>query len=468
MTPPVRWLEVGIAGAYLLGLTSLGLGFAREQTTTQQYFLARRSIPAWATGMSLLTLLIHGVASLGLAGWNIGDSALVLIGILGAVVAVAAGAVPPFYREASTMSAYEYFGQRFGRAVRWYAAIAFLVEHFSRAVLMLYLLGSRVQSSSGWSIDRVIAVVGLMTILYTARGGLEAVIWTSAMQGALMCAAVVSMFGYGWLIHTAGPARALPLTGVRWAGPPSGLVAIYCFFWSVQWCAADQGIVQRYLAAKTDRAARKGAALAGVICLMGAALFLAAPIFPSLHAGPLPGMTAVTLTIVVGALVCGFAADLNSFALVAVEDLFLSNREAISEAGRMRLSKAIVILSGLCCMAATIAFAHGKGPEPNTWIAIAMTAGGGIAGIFLLAFFSSRASRRGVWTGIIAALAFTGYGIATGMDKFAVGALAHVVVLAIGCAVSFVWPDPLPRKPTGMTIWQWRRLRRRGAFEGSK
>ena len=64
----IRWLDLGVVGAYLLALTSLGLGFAREQNTSERYFLARRAISSWAIGMSIMATLVTTVTFLAYPG----------------------------------------------------------------------------------------------------------------------------------------------------------------------------------------------------------------------------------------------------------------------------------------------------------------------------------------------------------------------------------------------------------------
>ena len=177
----MRWLDLCVIGAYLLALTSLGLGFAREQTSTEQYFVARRSIPSWAMGMSIVATLITSVTFIAYPGssydkdWSLLVPGFMVVGVL----VLVGGVIIPFYREAVGMSAYEYFGQRFGGGVRVYACVAFALGHFSKMGFVFYLLALTVNSVTGWSMDQVIVIAGLMTILYTLRGGLEAVIWTT-------------------------------------------------------------------------------------------------------------------------------------------------------------------------------------------------------------------------------------------------------------------------------------------------
>src|SRR5579863_2337621 len=118
----LRWLDVTVIAVYLATLVGIGLRFSRRQTSTERYFVARRSIPGWAMGLSLLATLISSVTFIAYPGsayasdWSNlvpGLTVLPLMLLLAAVII-------PFYRHAVGVSAYEYFGKRFGYGARVY------------------------------------------------------------------------------------------------------------------------------------------------------------------------------------------------------------------------------------------------------------------------------------------------------------------------------------------------------------
>jgi len=504
-------VDLGVVGAYLLALTSLGLGFAREQNSTERYFVARRSIPSWAMGMSILATLITSVTFIAYPGssydkdWSLLVPGFMAVGVL----ALVGWVIIPFYRQAVGMSAYEYFGQRFGKPVRVYACIAFALGHFSKMGFVFYLLALTINSITGWGIDRVIVIAGVMTILYTLRGGLEAVIWTDVVQGFILWTGVLVTLAYLLLTPAGGPARVLATAAAHhkmrlgewspgFATPNLAVLIVYGFFWYLQKYTADQSIVQRYLVAKSDRAALKGAALGALLCVPVWTLFMLIgtctwafyrltgerlpryitkpdQVFPHFLATHLPaGMAGLVMAALLGAAMCALASDLNSFALVGVEDIYRQLRPESSDARRLAVGKVIVLISGASCIAAALGLAHTKSGALSMWFSVSAIASGGLAGLFLLAFFSGRASRRGVWTGIAASLAFTAWATLTLNDKrvidlgtwnypwhdYMIGAVAHVLLLVMGYAASLVWPDSARGKVTGMTVWQWRRWRR--------
>src|SRR3954451_23696475 len=105
-----RWIDLIVVAIYLGGMAALGLRFSRRQTTTESYFVAKRSIPFWAMGMSMLATMISSVTFVAYPGssfakdWSLLVPGFLLLAVLPFVLRV----IIPFYREEVGMSAYEY------------------------------------------------------------------------------------------------------------------------------------------------------------------------------------------------------------------------------------------------------------------------------------------------------------------------------------------------------------------------
>src|ERR1039458_9328579 len=104
----VRWLDLGIIAAYMACLIFLGIRFSRRQTSTDRYFVAKRSIPAWAMGLSLLATLISSVTFIAYPGSAYaGDWANLVPGFMAVLVLALVGLIIiPFFRHVVVMSAY--------------------------------------------------------------------------------------------------------------------------------------------------------------------------------------------------------------------------------------------------------------------------------------------------------------------------------------------------------------------------
>ena len=133
---------------------------------------------------------------------------VVVLGLAGAIII-------PFYRQEVGMSAYEYFGRRFGKPTRVYSSIAFTLAHFSKMGFIVYLLGLTINSMTGWRVDYIIVVVAAVTIFYTVIGGFEAVIWTDVIQGFVIWVGVIVALGYLLFLPAGGPAAVFGIAAAN-------------------------------------------------------------------------------------------------------------------------------------------------------------------------------------------------------------------------------------------------------------
>lgn len=505
-----RWLDLSIMLAYMAAMVWIGLRYSRKQTSTEAYFVAKRSIPSWAMGLSLVATLITSVTFIAYPGAAYGKNwSLLIPGFLVVGVLILVGAIIiPFYRHVVGMSAYEYFGKRFGKPTRMYSSFAFSLAHFSKMGFVFYLLALTINSMTGWNIDFVILGVGVVTVFYTVIGGLEAVIWTDVIQGFVLWVGVFVCLGYLLFLPPGGPSAVLSLAWqnhkfslgslqLNFSEPTIIVLAIYGFFWYLQKYTADQTIVQRYLVAKSDRAAMRGVALGAGLCVPVWTLFMLIGTctwsFFKLTAEPLPsyitkadqvfpyfltvhlpvGMAGLFMAALMGAAMSGLASDLNCLAVVGVEDFYRVWHPEASDRQRLRVGKIVVAACGLLCIAIADVLGHSKGGALSLWFSISAIASGGLAGLFLLAFLSTRATRQGVYCGIAASIVFTGWATLTMSSKrvldlgrfnyawsdLMIGAGAHIVLLVVGYTASFFF-QPERSELSEMTLWKWFQVRK--------
>src|SRR6266700_725199 len=201
MTTSLRWLDLTVILLYMGEMAVVGLRFARRQTSTESYFVAKRSIPHWAMGISIYAAIISSITFIAYPGsayagnWNELVPGFMVVGVLILVGLV----IIPFFRHAVGMSAYEYFGKRFGYKVRAYSAVAFALGHFSKMGFVFYTLALTISAITGWNLYVIMIVTGVVTIFYTVIGGLEAVIWTDVIQGFIKCIGIFICLGF--LLH---------------------------------------------------------------------------------------------------------------------------------------------------------------------------------------------------------------------------------------------------------------------------
>lgn len=516
MNSNLRWLDLAIVAGYMAVLVGIGIRFSRRQTSTETYFVAKRSVPAWAMGLSLLATLISSVTFVAYPGsaygkdWSLlvpGFMVVVVLGLVGTVII-------PFYREAVGMSAYEYFGRRFGRPTRVYSSIAFTLAHFSKMGFVIYLLGLTINSMTGWPVEAVILIVAAATIFYTVIGGLEAVIWADVIQGFVVWVGVIICLGYLLFLPAGGPSAVLRVAAENhkfslgsmaadFSKPTMPVLIIYGFCWYLQRYVADQTVVQRYLVAKSDRGALKGVSFGAILCVPVWALFMligtctwsfykltgeklpafitkADQVFPYFLSTHLPiGMAGLFMASLTGAAMSMLASDLNALAVVGVEDFYRLLRPGSTDQQRLRLGKVIVACFGVMAAGTALILAHMKGSALSMWFSVSAIVSGGLAGLFLLAFLSRRANRKGVYAGIVACWLFTVWAVLTMGEKrwidmgnfnfpwhdYMVGATGHVILFTVGYLGSLLLPDgsTADERLQNATLWHWLHERRRRA-----
>ncbi|MCZ2156348.1 MAG: sodium:solute symporter [Bryobacterales bacterium] len=513
-----RLIDLIVVAIYLGGMALLGMRFSKRQTSTESYFVAKRSLPGWAMGMSMLATMVSSVTFVAYPGSSYaGNWSLLVPGFLIlATLPLVAKVVIPFYREEVGMSAYEYFETRFGRTARLYASAAFSLAHFSKMGFVLYLMALTVTSMTGWNITAVILTVALIMVTYTVTGGIEAVVWTDVVQGFVLWIGIAVALGFLFFLPEGGPGAVFAVAAENgkfslgdlswdWTRPTIPVAILYGLFWYGQRYVADQTMVQRYLLAKSDRAALRGVSLGAFLCVPIWALFMligtsvwaffqlsgetipptitkSDQMFPYFLAAHLPpGMLGLLLAALAGAAMTMLASDLNSLASVATEDFYRAVRPRATDAERLRAAKVIVVVVGLLNIVTALVLVHTKGSALSMWFAVSAIASGGLAGLFLLAFLMKRATRRGVYAGIVFSTVFTVWAVLTRgaspildlapynfpYDELTIGAFGNIVLFVTGAAASLL---PVGNETADVdahgTVWHWLRTRQAGRVAG--
>src|SRR5216110_953803 len=280
--------------SYLIATTVLGIWLGRNQKDSKDYFVAGRTIPWWAVLFSVVAsetsaltfISIPGLAYIG----NLGFLQVVAGYILGRIVASIV--LLPRYYQGQLVTAYALLEQRFGLATRRFTSIVFMVTRgladsvrvFATAIPIALILEGVVPRQ--WVMPAAVLVLGTLTIIYTYRGGMRAVVWTEILQatvyiigGVAALALLGRLVGGGWsqILATAGPAGKLKFidfyTGFDrphtvFAGLIGGA------FLSMASHGADQLIVQRLLSASSLRESRKALIGSGIAVFLQFTLFL--------------------------------------------------------------------------------------------------------------------------------------------------------------------------------------------------
>ncbi len=509
----MRPFDVIVIVGYMAVLVGVGVRLSRRQNTTDEYFLARRSVPGWAVGMSLLATIITSVTFIAYPGAAYaGDWSLLVPGIMFVLVIASIGiVVVPFFRQVVAMSAYEYFGKRFGPSVRMYSSFTFAVGHFSKMSFVFYLLALSVGGITGWSLTRIIVILGVITIFYTLIGGLETVIWTDVIQGFVLWSGVIVSIGLllfsprvhaGQMLHLIAANHKTGLGGFAFNlhAQTFWTMCLYGLFFYLQKYTADQTVVQRYLAATTDRAALRGIGMGAALCLpvwtafmfigsllwafyrltgehLPASVVKPDQVFPHFMVTQMPlGVAGLFLAALFGAAMSMLASDLNCLAVIVVEDFYGRYATRSTDAQRLRIGKITVAVCGFLAIAGAIRLSTTQGSALALYYLLTAIVAGGLAGLFLLAFLIPRAGRAAAVIAIAVNLIFTAWATLTmngghtwnlhrwnyPWHELTIGAVGNTLMFAVGCLASVVLPAD---RVAGPTLWDWLAMSRQSKRE---
>src|SRR6478672_8330696 len=193
MTRGLSPLDALVILAYLTGTTLLGIWVGRKQRDAKDYFVADRNIPWWAVLFSIVAsetsaltfISIPGLAYVG----NLGFLQVATGYLLGRIV-VAYTLLPRYYK-GNLVTAYALLEQRFGVATRRFTSIVFMVTRgmadsvrvFATAVPIALILGPLLPPAA--VMPTAVLVLGTLTVIYTIRGGMRAVVWTEIVQASV-------------------------------------------------------------------------------------------------------------------------------------------------------------------------------------------------------------------------------------------------------------------------------------------
>jgi SSS family solute:Na+ symporter len=437
-------IDLLVLVVYLAGMVAMGLWFSRRSGTPDQFMKAGGSIPGWAVGVSIFGTYVSSISFLALPGKAFGGNWNPFVFSLGIPLAtlVAVKWFVPFFRRTGEISAYHHLEERFGPWARTYAVVCYLLTQLARMGTIMYLLALAMQPLIGWSLVTLILVTGLVTVIYTLIGGIEAVIWADVVQsfvligGALACAALL-FFGMpqgpGQLFQIASEHHKFSLGsfGSSLAQPTFWVVLIYGVFINLQNFGIDQSYVQRYATARNEAEARKSVWLGAMMYLPISALFLfigtalfafytaqpqllpagldpqAKPdaVFPHfIHVGLPVGVTGLVVAAIFAAAQSTLASSINCSATLTLCDLYRRYwRPQATERESMRVLRWATLGYGLAGTLTALAMIRVKSAL-DAWWELASIFSGGMLGLFLLGLISRRANNSAAATGVAVGL----------------------------------------------------------------
>lgn len=425
-----------------LGNVLFGAGFYFKNKTSGQFTSGGGNLPAWVVGMSIFATFVSSISFLALPGnafstnWN----AYVFSFSIPVASILAVKFFVPLYRGIGSISAYNFLEIRFGAWARIYASVCYLLTQLMRTGAILLLLAMPLNALFGWNIKTIIIFTGIAVTFYSMMGGIRAVVWTDAVQGILLIAgAIVSALvltfsmpegpGQVFKIAAAHDKFSLGSFSASLSESTFWVVLVYGLFINLQNYGIDQNFVQRYMATSTDKKAKLSALFGSLLYVpvsliffyIGTALFayytarpellpdelrepgMGDKVFPWFIVNGLPrGITGLLIAAVFAAGMSTVSTSLNSTATIVLSDYYKRyfNKTA-SEKASMRVlyfSSAVMGFLGVVIAISLV----GVKSVLDAWWSLASIFSGGMLGLFLLAFISSKVKRAEAITGVTA------------------------------------------------------------------
>jgi len=263
----MRNLDWAVLVGSLIFIVSYGLYKSRGASTVNQYLLAGRTMPWYAMALSIMATQAGAVTFISTTGQSYVDGMRFVqfyFGLPIAMVILSATAVPIFHR-AGVYTAYEYLEKRFDPKTRALASVIFLIERGVSVGVSLYAPAIVLAVIFGWPDQVTTLIIGILVIIYTVAGGIQAVTWTDVQQMLIIfCGLIVAMVTVIALlpgdvslydaVYLAGKAGKLNAVDLKfdwnsrynvWSGLIGGTFLALAYF------GCDQSQVQRYLTGKS-------------------------------------------------------------------------------------------------------------------------------------------------------------------------------------------------------------------------
>ena len=481
-------IDLVIIVAYLAAIIAIGFWCKRHQKSTRHYFLAGQHLPWWAISGSIVateTSAITFVSIPGVAFARNGNFTFLqlVIGYLIGRIVICVLFIPAYFRR-SLLTIYELLRARFGSGVKSLAAVLFIVMRTIADAVRLVLTSVVVaivwqtffpNISSAHAASLSIVVIGAVMLLFTAVGGMEAVVWTEVLHvgvyiaGAIVAASILLNAipgGFHGAIAIGSQYNKFRVLDfaldfkrpyVFWAGVIGGS------FLNMSTHGTDQYMVQRYLCTTSSRKASIALLVSGAVIFfqfigflfIGVLLFAyyrpyelpnyltgpaAAPfrasdqVFPDFIIHHVP--SGVSGLLVAAVLAAATSPSVNSIAATALADLYQPIVRDRSDGHYLRVSRVLTIAAGLAQISVALALSGTARAAVDTALSVASLINGPILGVFLLSS-TGRGRQTAAFAGMLTGIAVvTTVWLATPIAWPWYTVIGSLTTLGVGSAVA--------------------------------
>ena len=437
-----KTLDYVIIVVFLIGSALFGMLIGGKQKTVKDYFLGSKEIPWWAVCFSIVaaeTSTLTFISIPGLAYLTNLNFLQVTFGYLIGRIIVAAILLPA-YSKGELKTAYTFLENRFGGKTRSFASIIFLFTRTPADGVRLFATAIPLKLMLNIDYPLAIAIIAVMTLVYTYTGGMKGVIWVDVMLmfiylgGAILSAVyLLNLIPGGW-----GAVTTASLAGNKFSvfnlGFENGISGFFSqpytllggliggAFLSMASHGTDQLIVQRLLSTKSLRDGQKAIVGSGVIVIIQFAIFLLVgvmlyafygkldfksdEIFPLFIINVLPaGISGIIVAGLFAAAMSTLAGSMTSLASSTMHDLYIPFfGKNLDDQKQLRISRMFTIFWAGMLVISAILFMESSRAVVEIALSIASFTYGGLLGTFLLGILNKKAKQEDALAGFVAGI----------------------------------------------------------------
>lgn len=433
----LNYIDFIVIALYFSVLAWMGYFFSKRQKNINDYFRGGGRIPWWAAGLSIFGTALSAITFMAIPAKTFATdwSYFVLNMTIFLMAPVIVFLFIPFYRKLNVTTAYEYLEIRFNLVVRLIGSLSFILFQVGRMGVVLFLPSIALNVVTGIDIFVCIALMGIVSLVYTMMGGIEAVIWTDVIQViVLLGGAILSLIlmistidgGFSSIVEIASVNNKFNVIDLDWSlkQPTVWVMLVGGIFANISTYGTDQTMVQRYLTTKTRNEANKSVWTNAILTIPATLIFFFAgttlfvfyksfpaelnptfenndAIFPWYIASQLPsGVAGLLIAAIFAAAMSSLSSSMNSAATAYASDIhfrFNWNKKVNDLVIARRATLVIGIVGTL------FAFMMATMDIKSLWDEFQKVLGliiGGLGGVFLLGILSKRANAAGVLIGL--------------------------------------------------------------------
>jgi SSS family solute:Na+ symporter len=441
-------IDLAVVVLYLVVTLIVGWRCRGKEGTAREFSTGGGELPTWAVALSIFGTYVSSISFIALPGKAFASnwSAFTFSLSLPIAAYLCTRYFVPYYRKINAVSAYNNLENIYGPWARVYASFCYLLTQVARIGAVLFLLALPLNQLLGWDVRWIIIGTGALTAVYTAVGGISAVIYVDAIQsvllisGALLCC-VLLLFqtpgGPGSIFHLAMEQHKFSLGGFAAgvAKPTFWVVLVYGITLNLQNLGIDQSFVQRYLTTANEKEAKRSVWVGALLYLPVSAFFLfigtalyvyyhlqpqllpaaltaevaagrGDKVFPFFIVDRLPvGVTGMLIAAIFAAAMSAVSGSLNGAATCATSDLYRRHlRPNASDGEMLHALHGATVLWAMMGTGMALMLVHVQSAL-DAWWQLSGIFGGGMLGLFLLGYCAPKIARRGGLFGLLAGLA---------------------------------------------------------------